>query len=62
MWLILFLIIDYIFVIQSGFGKRHIIDGLEPEHRFSYRISFKNNHGASEWSQPVVVSTTSELN
>lgn len=46
---------------RSGFGKRHIIDGLEPEHKFSYRLSFKNNHGVSEWSQPVVVSTTSEL-
>ena len=44
-----------------GFGKRHTVDSLEAEKKYSYRLCFKNNNGASEWSPPVTVQTISTI-
>ena len=43
-----------------GYSTRHTIEGLETWTTYKYRIKFTNDVGESEWSQPTMVSTTSE--
>lgn len=45
-----------------GYGKRTIINSLEPSTEYKYRLRFMNDAGNSEWSAHVTVSTTSKSN
>ncbi|CAH1783527.1 unnamed protein product [Owenia fusiformis] len=44
----------------TGYAKRHVMDNLEPLTQYRYRLQLKNNHGGSEMSPMVAVSTTKE--
>ena len=49
----------FVYVIR-GYAKRHILEGLEAQTLYRYRIRFQNDEGNSEWSQVTSVSTTSK--
>lgn len=46
--------------VYTGYGKKHIMDGLEPWTQYKYRMRLMNDAGNSEWSAHSVVSTTKE--
>ncbi|XP_064602158.1 fibronectin type 3 and ankyrin repeat domains 1 protein-like [Liolophura sinensis] len=46
--------------VYTGYGKRTIINSLEPSTEYKYRMRFMNDAGNSEWSAHVTVSTTKE--
>lgn len=46
--------------IYRGYAKRHLMEGLEAQTLYRYRIRFQNDEGNSEWSQVTSVSTTSK--
>lgn len=49
----------FLYIIR-GYAKRHILEGLEAQTLYRYRIRFQNDEGNSEWSQVTSVSTTSK--
>jgi len=46
--------------VYVGYAKRHVLEGLEAQTLYRYRIRFQNDEGNSEWSQVTSVSTTKE--
>ncbi|XP_074640428.1 fibronectin type 3 and ankyrin repeat domains protein 1-like [Tubulanus polymorphus] len=44
----------------TGYAKSHVVEGLEALTKYRFRMCFKNDHGESDWSAPVVVMTTKE--
>ncbi|XP_060084782.1 fibronectin type 3 and ankyrin repeat domains 1 protein-like [Ylistrum balloti] len=42
----------------TGYGKKHVVQGLEPLRQYTYRLRFANDAEKGEWSQHVTVTTT----
>ncbi len=47
--------------LYRGYAKRHTFEGLDAWTEYRYRIRFMNEIGNSEWSQQIIVSTTSKF-
>ncbi|XP_021371906.1 fibronectin type 3 and ankyrin repeat domains 1 protein-like [Mizuhopecten yessoensis] len=44
----------------TGYGKKHVVQGLEPLRQYTYRLRFANDVDKGECSQHVTVTTTKE--
>lgn len=44
----------------TGYGKKHVVQGLEPVHQYTYRLRFANDVEVGDWSPHVSVTTTKE--
>ncbi|XP_072025834.1 fibronectin type 3 and ankyrin repeat domains 1 protein-like [Amphiura filiformis] len=46
--------------VYTGFATNHVFDGLDTSTQYKYRLKVSNDHGNSEFSRIVTVSTTKE--